>query len=270
MPVKEITLLASPTSGEQAGIFKAALRGIQKHGVKAHIQPSNSYAGTKAVACWGWRKGQELRRSGHEVLVFERAYLGDRFKWISLAWNGLNGYGDFCLPPEVTTKRFEDNFEPLAPWKNGGDYILLAGQIIGDMSLQGKDLTKFYEEAADKLGKIHRLPVFFRPHPHVKGARRNFEPRLNALGGTLEEAIDNAALVVTWNSNTGVDAVTRGVPAMSFDKGSMAYGVTSHDFSDSIKKPDRTAWAARLAHCQFTPDEIDEGEWWERYAKREA
>lgn len=265
---KEITFLASPRSVEQNALFNSAAKALSRQGVKAYVQNLGSYPGTKAVSCWGWRHGERLRRSGHEVLVFERAYLGDRFSWTSIAWNGLNGRGDFCLPKTITSERFEKNFAPLTPWKTGGKYVLIAGQIIGDMSLQGKDLTKFYEEAAEKLGKIHGLPVYFRPHPHVKDARQNFRPQIPALGGTLDEAMDGAALVVTWNSNTAVDAAVNGVPAMSFDKGSMAWGVTSHDFSDSIKRPDRMAWAARLAHCQFTREEIAAGEWWARYAGR--
>jgi hypothetical protein len=267
MKVDQITFLASPTSREQAQLFAVAAEGVQKYGVDACVKTS-SHSKTKAVACWGWRKGQELRRMGHEVLVFERAYLGDRFKWTSIAWNGLNGHGDFCLPADVTGERFEKHFEPLKPWREDGDYILIMGQVPGDMSLRGQDMTAFYESAAAVLSRKHNKPAFFRPHPHAKHG--NFKPDIKTLENGLEEALQGAFLTVAYNSNSSVDAIVRGVPSLAVDKGSMAWAVTSHSFDGSIRRTDRTAWAARLAHCQFLREEISRGEWWERYADRKA
>jgi hypothetical protein len=159
-------------------------------------------------------------------------------------------------------ERFNSHFT-LRPWKSGGDKIIVMGQIAGDMSLGGKDLTEFYETAAREL-KAHKMPVFFRPHPHINAHRRNFNPKIPVIDGALEAILEQAALVVTYNSNSAVDAVINGVPAMSFDEGSMAYGVTSHDFK-SIIRPERDAWAARLAYCQMTPQEVEAGEWVHRF-----
>ena len=259
--VKEITFAPSPNSEAQLKLFESAGKALEKRGVKVSMRPGCGYPGTKAVAVWGWRSGQRLRKQGHDVLVFERAYLGDRFSWTSIAWNGLNGRARFSLPKIITGERFEKNFDPLKPWKVGGEYILIMGQVPGDMSLQGQDMTPFYEDAAVKLCNIHGLPVYFRPHPHGK---TNFKPHIKAITGDLDRVLEKAALVVTYNSNSGVDAVVSGIPAIAMDKGSMAYEVTSHDLSGKLAKPDRTAWANRLAHCQYTPDEIASGYFWER------
>lgn len=256
--IDEITFLPSTRSQSQNALFSRACKGLKELGVNASVRHYGS--GTKAVACWGWRKGQELKKQGHDVLVFERAYLGDRFSWTSIAWNGLNARGDFCLPKVITPERFERNFQPLAPWKEDGDYILIMGQVPGDMSLQGLDLTCFYEDIAQQLTAHYGMPVYYRPHLH---GRTNFKPRVPLMEGDLETAIAGAFLVVTYNSNSGVDAVVRGVPALSYDKGSMAWEVTGHAV-DAIIRPDRAAWAHRLAHCQWTPEEIDRGDYWER------
>jgi hypothetical protein len=67
-----------------------------------------------------------------------------------------------------------------------------------------------------------------------------------------------AGLVVTFNSNTGVDAALFGRPVIAMDEGSMAWPVAGHQVTE-IVMPDRSAWAARLAWCQWTMDEMRSG-----------
>jgi hypothetical protein len=247
-------------SVSQSGLMEnfGLLEGLKAQGIDFIV--GSRRPTTRVVICWGWRKGEEYRAKGHDVLVFERGYLGDRFKWTSIGWNGLNGRADFCLPENLDESRFDDNFT-LKPWKKDGDYIVIMGQVMGDMSLMGQNLTSFYEESAKKLREIHQKDVFFRPHPHTK--RANFSPNIPVLNGSLEESLDGAMLTVAYNSNTGVDSVVNGVPNLSFDCGSMAYEVTGHEYSDIIT-PNRRKWALKLAHCQYTPDEIASGQFWER------
>ena len=83
------------------------------------------------------------------------------------------------------------------------------------------------------------------------------------IGGTLTEAIGNAAWVVTYNSNSAVDAVLAGVPSVSCDVGSMAWDVTGHDVAVKPPSPDRKEWAAKMAWAQWTDDEIESGRAWE-------
>lgn len=255
----------------EIGVFDSAIRlhgkriteflidGLKSAGVRVHKNVP-----TQNVAVWGWGRGRSFRLSKKNVLVLERAYLGDRInEWVSVGWNGLNGRADFCVPENPTLERFQKYFT-LKPWKTGGDKIIIMGQVRGDASLRGKDLTGWYESIAKELEEAHGVPVFFRGHPKANTVRKNFLPRIPAFKGTFEDALEQALCVVSFNSNAAVDAVVAGVPAMSFDKGSMAYDVTSHDVRGIIC-PDREEWAARLAWCQMRPHEIESGEWVERF-----
>ena len=241
------------------GLTIAPREGLRKVGLEVadEIHPNDN-----VVACWGWRVGLSLMRKGRNVLVFERGYLGDRFHWTSAAWNGLNGKADFCVPKGVEIDRFKENFE-LKPWKEEGDFIVIMGQIQGDMSIGNADLTRFYEDLADRLWIKYNKPVFFRPHPHARDTRQNFQPRIQPINIPLKDVLDRAYLIATYNSNSGVDAVVNGVPALSFDYGSMAYEVTAHENCARIT-PDRTDWAAKLAYCQWSPEEIQTGAFWEQ------
>ena len=233
----------------------AIARGLEAHGIEVEKITAGAVK-TEHVACWGWRVGKKLHSEGHQVLVMERGYLGDRFAWTSLAWNGLNGKGKFagCFDDQ----RFARHFS-MKPWKTAGDYVLLMGQVPGDASLQGMDLTPWYGHAAMQAQNAYEMPVRFRQHPMslARGYRQR-PPYTEASTGTLDEALDGAAVVVTYNSNSGVDAVIAGVPTVAMDKGSMAWDVAAHRIGDLIR-PDREQWAGHLACKQWTIEEIESG-----------
>lgn len=254
------TVIASPRAPHQMGHQTALIEGLKALGIKA-VAGSALGAKTKFVACWGWRAGKQLRERGHEVLVIERGYLGDRFSWSSLAWNGLNGHGDFGVQPQDNGARFHKHFK-VTPWREtAGDHVLIMGQVPGDASLQGRNMMPWYESVAVLAADAYGLPVKFRPHPLAikKGFRQ--DPRhCGKSFGTLDEALATAHVVIAYNSNSAVDSVLAGVPTITMDKGAMAWDVTGHNIDGTLTKPDRNAWLSDLAWKQWSIDEIASGE----------
>ena len=234
----------------------AISEGLRKFG----IDPVKSIAGSSSnlVACWGWRNGKILRDLGHEVLVMERGYIGDRFAYSSLAWNGLNGLAEFPALGEVSAERF-DRVGKMMPWRAGGDYVLIMGQVPGDASLRGRNMVPWYEGVAVLAKDHYGLPVRFREHPKSKTRMRprHTEP-CNAA--TIQESMSGAAVVITYNSNSAVDSLLYGVPTIAYDSGSMAWPVAAHKIGDCLDEPNRQPWANKLAHKQWTLDEMASGE----------
>jgi len=189
--------------------------------------------------------------------------LGNRSEWSSAGFNGLNGNADFRLRNRPTpAARFEDNFgHLLQPWRTGGDYILLLGQVPGDASIRGVDMEKWYDDQITKLKKVDSRPVFFRAHPRASNAPRPAGAQV--IGGTLAEAFDGAAFAVTYNSNSGVDAALAGVPVYALGQGSMASPVATEALCFGPWRPDRSQWAADLAWCQWTESEFRAGMTWD-------
>jgi hypothetical protein len=180
----------------------------------------------------------------------------------------------------------------MKPWRiRDSGPVVIMGQTPGDMALQR--YVNFWEWVAKTYNELIELghDVRLRPHPNtsphmikrhgmrMKKWQRNVvhadEDRLyrglhEALdqgiaieaGKTLAQALDEAKFCVTFNSNSGVDAVLSGCPAYAADPGSMAYDVTSRRL-DAIVTPDREAWARWLSWCQWTRDELESGEAWE-------
>lgn len=261
-----ISIITSYRSPHQNVHALALFQGLSKIGISSRIVPTIVNAKSKVVACWGWRLGKKLRDMGKEVLVMERGYVGDRFYYTSLGWNGLNNYATFPKYEDDGGKRFAEHGGILKPWKNKKDgYALILGQVPGDASLQGQDLIPWYEEISKNISDYYGVDIFFRPHPDNKkrGIHQILNNAMLSPHTSLEEAINGANFTVCWNSNSAVDSILAGKPCIIGDKGTMAYEMCSMDYKTPIMK-DRHEWANKLAFKQWSIDEIKSGEALER------
>ena len=145
-----------------------------------------------------------------------------------------------------------------------GKYILLCGQVPWDASVEGSNHIEWLEETIERLKQKTEMGIVFRPHP------LSDLPPFRGAGYSrirLEEDIAGAHAVVTFNSNTGVDAALAGKPVFAADEGSMVWNLCNRDLKD-IKEPkywpmnDRAQWAFNLAYAQWTPLEMREGLAW--------
>jgi hypothetical protein len=223
-----------------------------------------------ASVVWGIRRrwsGYVLQQ-GKPVIVVERGYLGERKNtWLSVGNGGLNGLANFGNE-NADSDRWDAYWaNDVKPWKKGGKYAIIMGQVPKDSSLYGMCpyawAKSIYQSAVDKFKK-----VYFRPHPEAK----KVDIGLPIIEGDLEEALDDAKCVISYSSNSAVDAVINGIPAITMFKGSMAWDVSTHNFKDKLYKGDRDAWGSRLAYSQWHIEEIRAGLAWEHIRKtlREA
>lgn len=258
-----VSVLATPSSRHQVQHQQAMAEGLRAMGHEPVLIHYARQCTTKHVVVWGWRNGKPLRERGHEVLVMERGYIGDRFKHTSLGWNGLNGHATFPTYEDDKGKRFAEHGGRLLPWNSmGGESVLILGQVPTDMSLQGKDLMPWYETMVKQIDAIGLEPVF-RPHPDLarKGIRQVVKGATPSTG-TLDDALANAMFTICYNSNSSVDSVLAGVPCVIGNKGSMATPMC-HLIEDRLVLPVgfqagcvREGWANQLAFKQWTVEEI--------------
>lgn len=243
-------------------------QGLRVHGINPVMVEAWQPVDADIVCCWGWAVGRFYREKGHEVLVAERGYVGDRLHWTSLGWNGLNGHADF-RNGDVAGDRWDDLFaEHMKPWRSVDEgYALLLGQVPGDQSLRGIDYQQWVRDAADGMTRTG-YGVRWRPHPQCAGlGHRYLNCSAPEIGGTLKEAFEGARVAVGYNSNSTLDAVLAGVPTIVTNPGAMAWDVASHNFDGPLITPDRTEWAHRLAYCQWSPEEMSSGAAWAHIGK---
>ena len=224
--------------------------------------------------CWGVRAMERLKAytKTKNCLVLENAYLNNiqspEKEWVSLGWNGLNGRADFCntnSPSDRWKKHFDD--DRLLEYSDG-EYILVPLQINGDQSLKYIGWGVNYQWIVETIRKHTDLPIMIKDHPTLPGSQPEVKGVKNVkyldINMPIEKAISKAKVVVTINSNAGVDAALAGKPVISLDQGSMVWDISEHDFKkiNNPKFNDRTQWCNDIAYAQWHPSELESGEAW--------
>lgn len=252
---------------------KEFCQGLKKHGytnvsVQSHDRPIKC----DLAVFWGMHHSKQIqqmqKQNKKDYLLMERGYVGDRFYWTSLGYNGLNGHGEFHnqhSPNDRWNKYFPDIMKP---WHDG-EYVLITGQVPGDASV--KHLNVNYQTIANNVRKHTNLPILFRKHPH-RLTKNMPTPKgcITSPAKTVEEALAGAKVCVTANSNSGVDAIIAGTPVINLFKGSMFWNISEHDYSkiNNPPHPDREQWRNNIAYAQWSPEEIKDGTAWEHLKQR--
>lgn len=237
------------------------MRGMKKGGVEVFIGSAYKASSADIAVLWSWKRPaiiKAMQDTGRDLLIMERGFIQPRNEWVSLAVNGFNNRGRFA-PASDNGERWERLFaHHLRPWRDGGDYALLIGQVPGDAALNGKDIVAWAREQTARLvARGHK--VVYRAHPEKPTPCPD-----GALPstGSLAEDLAGAAMVVTFSSTTAVESVLAGIPTVVYDEGSAAYPMASHDVSGPLVRPDRTKWCHDMAWRQWSIEELKDGTAW--------
>lgn len=166
---------------------------------------------------------------GLPVLVVENASWGNDFlggQWLAMGLGRHNTAGCF---PVGGPERWDDLGVAPAPWRDGGEIVILPQRGIG----------------ADGM-----------PHGWGERARATYGGRIRRHPGMracvpLEVDLQQASLVVTWGSGAAIKALLWGIPVVS----EMPGWIGEQDNTDA----GRLAMFRRLAWAQWRLSEIADG-----------
>jgi len=205
---------------------------------------------------------RQQRSNNKDVIVLETGYVnrgdGENHHYAA-GFNGLNGRADF-KNKEMPSDRWDKLGVSLKPYSPGG-HIILCAQVPWDASVDGTEHHKWVKGIAANLLKLTDKPIIFRPHPKAVLPPL---PNCEYSQCPLEWDLPRAHAVVTFNSNSAVEAAIFGKPVFCFDEGSMCWDIANKNILDIDKPqfPDRTQWVRNLAYTQWTPDEMAQGLSW--------
>lgn len=222
-----------------------------------------------------WPRGrifQRQREKNLDVIVLETGYVNrgdEESNHYAAGFNGLNGRADF-RNKNMGPERWESLNTQLKPYSRG-EKVILCAQVPWDASLefggQTHDHKAWLTETASQLKVITKRPIVYRPHPladalpSIRGCETSKKP--------LAEDLKDAHCVVSWNSNSCVEALIEGKTVFSFDPGSMVWDMCNKNLADieDPQYPDRKQWARNLAFTQWTPAELRHGLAWKHLTR---
>ena len=268
MIIKNVIFYPAPHAEHHKKAMALLANGFKTHGIhyqtRKPLEPGQLATACDLAVIWGHGKRHQvlidqMRARSKPYLVIEMAYVGNRTSMYSLGFNGLNGRAVF---PTINDngRRWNTLFPNyLKPWQvKLGSYGLIMGQCRGDAAIKHVDFQHWLYQRAAEIIKAGFLPRY-RPHPKAPNTWNDPAPRIY---GTLHGALEVASIVVTYNSNSAVDALLMGVPTVAMDQGSMAWSIADKKVSAKPNQPSREAWAHQLAWCQWLPSELENGTAW--------
>lgn len=218
------------------------------------VAPSPLLSG--GVAMYGFLRGllptlDKARHEGRPWVYIDRGYLRASY--------GENYGGYFRMTRDAFQHDGRGTFDParwnqlalsLAPWRRQGRHVLVCppGEVFTH-ALGPPSAAEWQHKALAQLQAATDRPIRIR-----------LKPRPGSKGPSLADDLQDCHALVTYMSNTAVEAVIAGVPV--FCTGRCAAAVMGKSDLREIEKPvypERENWVAALAANQWTLDEVRAG-----------
>ena len=203
-------------------------------------------------------------KSGGTLVAFDLGYWG---RTVSLATRkyrvSINGMhcpqyimrGDRPGPQRWT----ESGMQTWEHYNENGPIVIAGiGPKSNALGLQG--WTKAMSEKIRK--RFPDKKIIYRPKPRGYG-EAGVICDTRSIGGTIDDALKGASLLVCLHSNTAVDACRMGIPVVC-ESGAAAsiYPNRLEDYKNQPSEAIRTDFLHRIAWWQWSIDEISTGRMW--------
>lgn len=250
-------------------VFSAIRSGLESLGFTTSSHNNNADVAVIWSYLWSGRMKPNqaiynlYRSTGRNVLIAEVGMLKRGITW-KLCLNSTTNTGNYGTG--FDTGRAQALGLRTQPWRNTGQNIVIAMQR--DDSGQwtaGCSATAWLQTIITQLRQHTDRNIVVRPHPRQKITVPSGvivqSPRMIASDNfDFDQALSNAWAVVNFNSGPGSQAIISGVPSF-VDASSLAAPVGNLNLADieNPARPDRQVWLDKIAHTEWTVEEISSG-----------
>lgn len=251
-------------------IASAMAEGATRAGIAAElVQDWAPRPGVDVGLAYGW---------GHPETFRQYRDGGRHFVHIDLGWwqrkpdgRPLDGYHKVVVDarnpaPDIISggaARFQGLGIKIAPWRESGRHIVLAGMSEKSAGTWGFRALEWEQLTIDLLRKLTSRPIIYRPKPSWPGARPIQGVGFSGGAEPIEKALDGAHALVAFNSNTAVDALLAGVP-ISVSTGPCLKLSTALAEIEHPRRPEgREALMEAIAWQQWSIEEMRIGACWD-------
>lgn len=192
----------------------------------------------------------QLAKGGH-VIALDLAYWGRDAK-VRVSIDGPHPQRFVMRRDWPTTRIAADRIGVDAAWNPDGP-VIIAG--VGPKAIvQYGSAVPAWEDAMIAACRHFGRPIHYRPKKHTYPSPAGL---IRRDGGSIDDVLKGASLLVTWHSNTAVDAIRMGVPAICRDGAAAAVcpSMLGETLPSPLDPAIRDRFLANLAWFQWAPDE---------------
>ena len=235
-----------------------------------------------------------IQTSGKPFLVGEYTPFRQIPNYTKIGWKSYNYKDGIFNNENVSLGRWnlfkKQNKIEIKDWHHCGDNILIMGQLEYDSALNSmysEGYLSFDDWVLNTILSIRKYsdrPILYRPHPkssNLVNLTKEFSKfknvsisknvswsdykKLRSGGSGLEVDLNTAYCVISYSSNSTVEAVCKGIPIFLKDSGSAAFELTQ-DKIENIEKIDYSKnideWGKKIVYSIWNQEEIASGMCW--------
>lgn len=234
-----------------------------------------------------------IRNSNKPFIVGEYTPFRQIPNYKKIGWNSYdykNGIFNNLNVDNSRWKKFsKKNNLSIKEWSSPGDYILILGQLEYDSALNSlyqQGYNSFYDwvdNLINNIGKYSDRPIIIRPHPKQynteflekkfckyknvaisKNLNKNYEETKSG-GQSLLDDLNRSYCVISYSSNSTVEAVCKGIPVFLFDEGAAAYKISQNSLScieELNYSIEIDRWINSIVYSIWNYEEVRKGEAW--------
>lgn len=208
---------------------------------------------------------EHYRKNQRPVIVIEVGALQRGFTWRFSA----NGINRTAIWPTVGNENRAKKFAIELKAPTVGSHVLICMQQRRSEQWHGMPNPKIWLQAQIQMISAQcSLPIIVRTHPRepitlndITGVTIQKPKFLSNDSTDFEKILANCQLVVSHNSNPGIEAVIAGKRVFC-DSSSLAWPMSVAQWDQNI--PDRSSWFHNITHSEWSVEELASGEPWFR------
>ena len=233
------------------------------------------------------------KKNGSKTICIERGFI-QRDLYFSVGFNSIVGWGDYgndCQTFNHSRRNLLQIDYPTLKHNPKG-HILVCGQVYWDSQLQhlspgnpkiGLGYNNWLVGLMNSLNsEINSQEIIFREHPTIYNTSTKVlnkfapdwikwkkqymsSPKITFSTNNFEKDLSGCYGVIAFNSNSLCEAIIKGYPVLSFDRGSVVHDLASHSIKDFLSNPQfpsRSLWEQtfnRISYSQWNVSEIKQG-----------
>lgn len=206
----------------------------------------------------------QFTQQAKPVIVAEVGMLHRGITWkIGVNGTGISSYNfDNLIPNRAANLGLQ-----LRPWRSGNNIVIAVQRADSQQWAGQPNLGTWLAEVVKEIKQYSNRPIVVRPHPRSSCSipQGCLIDRPKITTGSYDDfdfgrVLDQAHCVLNWCSGPGPQALIAGVPAF-VGPASLASTVADWNLSqiENPPRPDRVQWLERLAHTEWTVEEIKSG-----------
>lgn len=250
-------------------VFDAFEQGIKSLGHEV-VQENEDISVIWSVLWHGRMSGNQqiyhsAKKLGREIIIIEVGNLKRGTTW-RICHRHINGLGNFGNFEDLDSQRPQKMGIFLNPVNlRPRDEILIACQHSKSLQWEGMPtMAQWIRDTIARIRQYSQRRIVIRPHPRSPITEK-FNEAVIEIPRKIEGTYDdfnisyNFHCVINHNSGPCVQAAISGTPIIC-DPSSLAFPVSEKwENLENPQLPDREEWLVKLAHTEWTVDEIRQG-----------